>query len=122
MKRRFKFVFVVLAILVGFIALQFSPVFAQGEAFISRFDKDKDGKLSFEEFLADFNAKDKNKDGVMSGDEEPRFVKPRDANKDGILTKDEYRMSFDRNDRNKNGFLDADEAPKPPRGKKGKKK
>ena len=52
----------------------------QGGGFMGRFDKDKDGKVSKEEFTGPdniFDQFDKNKDGVIDKSEEPKGPPPR---------------------------------------------
>jgi hypothetical protein len=131
---RFNFI-----ILVPVLMLTFSKIgFAQGmEAlkkpqsgveFITMFDKNKDGKVSKQEFSGDdFTSMDKNTDGFIVIEEADQnfnppeysvnanqiaFIVKFDENKDGKLSNEEFTGShFSEFDENGDGFIEPHEAP-----------
>ncbi len=123
---------------------QQSGVPGRGEHFIQKFDKDKDGKVSKDEFPGPaerFPQMDKNGDGFITADEvqagrPPRmggipdgtgpkgmglnFIRKFDKDNDGKVSKDEFpgpAEHFSNIDKNGDGFVTADEvqAGRPPR-------
>jgi Ca2+-binding EF-hand superfamily protein len=109
----------------------------RGGGYIHHFDKDKDGKLSKEEYPGSdtsFNNRDKNSDGYIDEDEVhkgpsgmrslkgergDRYIRNFDKDKDGKLSKEEYPgsdTSFNNWDKNNDGYIDEDEARKGPSG------
>ncbi|MFH1136711.1 MAG: EF-hand domain-containing protein [Pseudomonadota bacterium] len=107
-----------------------------GKSFIGDFDRDKDGKVSREEFLGpaeQFKQLDRSGDGFIDAAEAPQGPPPRgkkpdfigdlDRDKDGKVSREEFPgppEHFKQLDRSGDGFIDAAEAPQgpPPRGKK----
>ena len=109
------------------------------ETFTSRFDTNKDGKVTRDEFLGQkpgFDRADTNKDGVVTADEvnavkeaaqkhaaqkggqahkegKKTFIERFDADKDGKVSRDEFNAGrskgFEAMDTNKDGVLDKTE-------------
>jgi Ca2+-binding EF-hand superfamily protein len=113
----------------------------RGIGYIKNFDKDRDGKLSKEEYPGSesaFKRADKNGDGYIDETEaqmgtppvQPQkerrrtgYVQSFDKDKDGKLSREEYpgsEAAFKRLDINGDGFVDEDEADRPTLNKKGK--
>jgi Ca2+-binding EF-hand superfamily protein len=113
----------------------------RASGYIKNFDKDKDGKLSKEEYPGSesaFKRADKNGDGYIDETEaqmgtppvQPQkerrrtgYVQSFDKDKDGKLSREEYpgsEAAFKRLDINGDGFVDEDEADRPTLNKKGK--
>ena len=112
---------------------------SEKDKFFENFDKDKDGKVSKEEFPGGeraFNKFDKNQDGYIDESEAPEgspqkgggggdFFQNFDKDNDGKVSKEEFpggERAFNNLDKNKDGFIDESEAPKgpPPRSLKKK--
>lgn len=87
---------------------------------VVRMDKDKDGKITRDEyvglFAAIFDRKDKNRDSKLDATEythSPSF-KSGDRDKDGVLTREEFVAIYERqfdtiHDKNKDGVVTSDE-------------
>lgn len=89
-----------------------------GAEFIKKFDTNGDGKISVDEYLADFAKMDANHDGSIDATEAPQgggdFIGSFDANGDGKVSKDEFLADFRQMDKNGDGFVELSEAPGPP--------
>ncbi|MDD4357692.1 MAG: hypothetical protein PHN98_10605 [Smithellaceae bacterium] len=101
-----------------------STVFA-AEEILPKLDKNKDGKISKQEYLGamsgSFDKLDKNRDGSITRDElghmdkkeHEAFTKETDADGDGIIIKKEYEQAaakrFHQLDKNRDGFISRDE-------------
>lgn len=88
-------------------------------------DKNKDGKISKQEYLdaakKTFNKLDKNRDGFLSKEEleaadkaaAKKFLKETDVNKDGKISQEEYIKAAEKRfkflDKNHDGFIDQKE-------------
>jgi Ca2+-binding EF-hand superfamily protein len=95
------------------------------EEILPKLDKNKDGKISKQEYLGavsgTFNKLDKNRDGSVNRDELlhmdkkdlEAFIKEADTNGDGIIIKKEFEQAaakrFQQLDKNGNGFINKDE-------------
>ena len=106
------------------ILLSVALTFAADDDF-SKLDKNKDGKISKQEYLdamaATFDSLDKNKDGLLTRDElkliekieAKEFLKEADTNKDGKITRQEFMQAvkkrLNRADNNKDGYVDNNE-------------
>ena len=115
-----KKILVVLAVLLFGVTLSI----AVGDLF-STIDKNKDGKISKQEYLdaviATFNKYDLNKDGILTKDEiklikkidARKFIKDVDSNKDGKISKQEFVSAAEKKflqlDKNKDGYIDKKE-------------
>jgi lipopolysaccharide export LptBFGC system permease protein LptF len=113
----------ILAVIV-MILFAVSLVFA-AEAVLPKADKNKDGKISHQEYLdasgAAFDFLDKNRDGVVTKEEmQPnkktdadRWIREADANQDGKIHKSEHqqaaRKRFFSLDKDKSGHIDRNE-------------
>jgi Ca2+-binding EF-hand superfamily protein len=91
----------------------------------SKIDKNKDGKISKQEYLdavnGNFDKLDKNHDGILTREElqlngkidVDKFIKETDTNNDGKISKREYQQAakkrFNQLDKDKNGFIDKNE-------------
>ena len=103
----------------------------RGRNFMADFDKNKDGKVSKEEFQGPdelFTRMDKNSDGFIDESEAPKgrpehgkpghgrdFMADFDKNKDGKVSKGEFQGpadAFAHMDKNNDGFIDESEIPK----------
>jgi Ca2+-binding EF-hand superfamily protein len=108
--------------------LEASKEAQSGVEFITMFDKDKDGKVSKQEFSGeDFTSMDKNSDGFIVLEEaDQKFNPPEDSvnanqiafivkfdeNKDGKVSNEEFTGShFSEFDENGDGFIEPREAP-----------
>ena len=118
------------------------PQEQQGPDFVQRLDKNKDGKVSKNEFDGPpqhFNQLDKNRDGYLSSDESPNgppqgrngqqrqpndmspprgdFIQRLDKNGDGRVSRNEFDgpgRVFGRLDINRDGYISSQEAPQGP--------
>lgn len=89
-----------------------------GADFIKKFDSNGDGKISVDEYVADFAKMDASHDGLIDATEAPQgggdFIGGFDANGDGKVSKDEFLADFRQMDKNGDGFVELSEAPGPP--------
>lgn len=95
------------------------------EEILPKLDKNKDGKISKQEYLdaisGSFDKLDKNRDGSINRDELGHmdkkaleaFTKETDTDGDGIINKKEFEQAaakrFKQFDKNRNGFINKDE-------------
>jgi Ca2+-binding EF-hand superfamily protein len=94
------------------------------EDLFSKIDKNKDGKISKQEYMdavaGTFDKLDKNHDGILTREEiklnnidVEKFIKEADTNKDGKINKKEFERaaekSFSSMDKDKNGYIDKKE-------------
>ena len=95
------------------------------EEILPKLDKNKDGKISKQEYLGavsvTFNKLDKNRDGLINRDELGHmdkkdleaFTKEADTDGNGIISKKEFEQAavkrFQQLDKNRNGFINKDE-------------
>ncbi|MET0289429.1 MAG: calcium-dependent protein kinase 21 [Pseudoxanthomonas sp.] len=94
--------------------LALAQVTATGD-YLSRMDRDGDGRVSLDEYLAwmsySFDARDRNGDGVLSVDELPGGHGP-------VITRAQHRQrlaaTFHKQDVNGDGYLSARELAAPP--------
>lgn len=103
----------------------FAPLaLAAGEVF-TKADKNKDGRISEQEYVDQaseiFERLDKNHDGTLKPDElqsldkgqRDKLLKAADTNKDGVIFKEEYekavRSRFSTMDKNRDGYIDKKE-------------
>lgn len=96
-----------------------AQVSAEKAKHFARLDKDKNGRITKEEYvgvyLAGFDRKDKNNDGLLTADEFPHPTSLRigDTDGDGKLTREEFPAIFERQfqgkDKNKDGVVTTDE-------------
>ena len=100
--------------------------FAADDVF-SKLDKNKDGKISKQEYMdavtGTFNVYDKNGDGILrreeikaiKGIDVEKFLKETDAHRDGKIVKEEFNKAaekrFNAIDKNKSGYVDKNEWP-----------
>ncbi|MGY0505736.1 hypothetical protein [Luteimonas sp. e5] len=86
------------------------------DGYLARIDRDGDGRVSLEEYLAwmshGFERMDRNRDGVLQPHEQP-------GGRGRALSRVEHRAAleatFRRQDVNRDGYLDARELAAPPR-------
>ncbi|MEE9910905.1 MAG: EF-hand domain-containing protein [Deltaproteobacteria bacterium] len=117
-----KNIFMVITILLFAV----SSASAADDAF-SKLDKDKDGKISKQEYMdaaaGTFKTYDRNGDGILTREEikaikgidVEKFLKETDANRDGKIVKEEFDKAaekrFNAIDKNKNRYIDKNEWP-----------
>jgi Ca2+-binding EF-hand superfamily protein len=113
---------ILMALVVMFCAVS---VVSATEEILPKLDKNKDGKISKQEYLGaisgSFDKLDRNRDGSISRDELEHmdkkdleaFTKETDADGDGIILRKEFEKAaakrFQQLDKNRNGFINNDE-------------
>ncbi|MDY6857018.1 MAG: EF-hand domain-containing protein [Thermodesulfobacteriota bacterium] len=130
MKCKVIFGTMVILIITVFVFTVTTSVFAESSkkypkklGFIKKIDKDNDGRVSKEEYLAKYTEKfdrlDANKDGYIDKDEavtkmkKKGIIKRMDKDNDLKVSKEEFQGSdeeFDRLDANKDGYINKGEA------------
>ena len=89
-----------------------------GADFIKRFDANGDGKISADEYMADFAKMDSSADGFIDATEAPQgggdFMGKFDKNSDKKISKDEFLADFKQMDKSGDGAVDVSEAPGAP--------
>ena len=113
----------ILAVVLMILCAAFLAIAA--EDFFTKLDKNKDGRVSKQEYLeqaaGSFDKLDKNRDGVLQTEElgqidknkRAQLIKASDTNNDGVITKEELeqdaRKRFSTMDRNADGYIDKKE-------------